>query len=301
LIILNFILFSFAILLLLIFLGIGIAILVLPHDKLKYSLFFAPFFGLSYGTFIGWIFFVNSIGTDRYVYATLIIPFIALIVGIYLRKKDINEVFRPFHKKNLILLGICACLFLFISLPYSTLPEFSTITLGNNDIIDYAFVSKFLMQPDFHSAPQVVFERNNYMLTNQYFSAYFVGSYSASLFGVEAYSLENILNYLFFILILPFIYLIAHEIFRCKNKVALLITFLVGLNFNLIFITYQGFLGQLIGTGFFLGISFLMLDGMENRPLFSQTKLYPALAIMVYGLVMSYCTLVPIIFIPFFV
>ena len=47
-------------------------------------------------------------------------------------------------------------------------------------------------------------------------------------------------------------YLLSVEMFGYSKNMALCIALLVGLNFNLLYLVYEGFLGQIIGMGFFI-------------------------------------------------
>lgn len=226
----------------------------------------------------------------------------------------------PLKRENLLLILLCGILFVSIAYPYySRIDGISnTITLGNNDILDYASTSKYLMTSSF-SHPQVLspFDhippsssgdtqeprlRFPYALQKNYFSAYLSTAIPSSLFALETYQIQNLTLYLFFLFIIPLIFLISFEIFNYSKNMALFIALLVGLNFNLLYLVYEGFLGQIIGMGLFSCLVLTMFYPLITYEKFSGFLPYlPLNVVFFYGLCMSYEPLIPFIFIVLFI
>ena len=141
-----------------------------------------------------------------------------------------------------------------------------------------------------------------YALQKNYFSAYLSTAIPSSLFALETYQIQNLILYLFFIFIIPLIFLISVEIFSYSKNMALFIALLVGLNFNLLYLVYEGFLGQIIGMGLFSCLVLTMYYPLITYEKFSGFLPYlPLNVIFLYGLCMSYEPLIPFIFLSLFI
>ena len=297
-----------------IFSGIGLAILITPRVFEKYSLYFSPFIGLAYLSYCSWFLFeYSSMGTNQYAKFLLIPPLFFLVIAALFKKDRIASIVFPCKKENLIIIFICGILFVSIAYPYySTIDGISnTITRGNNDIVDYASTSKYLMTSSFthptilsplaYSHPSDTEEPHlmfPWALQKYYFSAYLSTAIPGSIFSLESYQLQNLILYLFFVSMVPLLYLISVEIFGYSKNMALFIALLIGLNFNLLFMVYDGFLGQIIGMGFFSCLFLTMYYPLCTYE--KSSDMYPFLPLSVlffYGLCMSYVPLIPFIFI----
>ena len=198
--------YAFLIAALFIFSGIGLTILIIPRIFEKYSLYFSPFVGLAYLSYCCWFLFeYSSMGTNQYAKFLLIPPLFFLVLAAFLKKDRIISIVFPVNKENLILIVICGLLFLSIAYPYYSRTEglSNTISLGNNDIVDYAATSRYLMTSSFtHPAIQspIVYPpplsygetpgpylRFPSVLHKYYFSAYLVTAIPSSLFALETY------------------------------------------------------------------------------------------------------------------
>ena len=152
--------FLYALLLaaLFIFSGIGLTFLITPRVFEKYSLYLSPFVGLAYLSYCSWILYKYSPwGTDVSAKYLLLPPLVFLFLAAILKKDRISSIVFPLKKENLLLILLCGILFVSIAYPYySRIDGISnTITLGNNDILDYASTSKYLMTSSF-SHPHVL-------------------------------------------------------------------------------------------------------------------------------------------------
>jgi|GEM_PF-7102126 hypothetical protein len=302
----EFILYTLLIAFLYIFSGIGLIFLLSPKILEKYSLYLSPFVGLAYLSYCSWFFFeYSSWGTNDYAGLLLIPPLIFLILAVAIKKDRIHSIFFPFKKENLPLIFLCIIIFLAISFPYYSKVEgiSNTITLGNGDIGDYAATSKYLMlSSNLHSSiPFVsgVTPRFSEMLQTYYFSAFLSTAIPSSILSLQSYQIQNLTIFLFFVFSLPIIFLIGIEIFNYSKKIALIIILLIGINIHLLFIMYDGFLAQIIGMGFFLGLIVTTFYPILKYNKFSEIIIFlPMNVLFCFGLIMSYSVLTPLFLIP---
>jgi hypothetical protein len=302
---LDFFLYAILISLLYIYSGIGLSFLLCPKQFEKYCFYFSPFVGLAYLSYISWFFFEYSTqGTNQYTW--ILIPPLFFFILAYIIKKDrVASIFYPVKKENLALIILCIIIFLAISFPYySRIDGISnTITLTNNDVIHYATISKYLTFSS-NSYSSIKFDPSVTpgfltLLENTYFPAFLSTALPSSFFGLDPYQIQNLVTYLFFIFILPLVFLIGIEIFGYNQKIALVLTFLVGASFHLLYIVYQGFLGQIIGMGFFLCLFLVtyysILKFNKIREFFPYLLLN---IVFCFGLLTSYSVLFILFFIP---
>lgn len=298
----EYILYSIGILLLYIFCGIGLTFLLCPKNLERYSLFFSPFVGLVYLSYSG-LFFADfsTLGSNSYALWLLFPPLVLLIISGVIKKDRIGELFSPFQKDNLSLIGICIIIFLGISTPFLfKLNTLTTMSLGNNDIAQYAAVSKFLTQSSFiqtqmHVYPYFV----KVSQTGAHFSAYFSTAIPSSLLSIDPYKIQNIVLNLFYVFTLPIVFILGTEIFEFKKSVALIITLLTGLSFHLIYINYNGFLGQVLGLGIFLSLFIITMYSFLNCNTFSSFLPYiPLTTLFTLGLFIGYSPLLMLYYIP---
>ena len=250
-----------------IFSGIGLAILITPRVFEKYSLYFSPFVGLAYLSYCSWFLFeYSSMGTNQYAKFLLIPPLFFLVIAAIFKKDRIASIVFPCKKENLIIILICWILFVSIAYPYySKIDGISnTITRGNNDIVDYASTSKYLMTSSFTHptilSPLAYSHPSRYTRTPSHVS---VGFTKILFFGIfihgdtrfdlplESYQLQNLILYLFFVAMVP-----SSILFRLRFSVIQKIWhFLLPCSSALISICYiwstMDSLGRLSAWGFF--------------------------------------------------
>jgi hypothetical protein len=301
----DFFLYAILISLFYIYSGIGLSFLLCPKDFEKYCLYFSPFVGLAYLSYFSWFFFEYSAwGTSQYTWI-LIPPLFFLLLAYIIKKDRFATILYPVKKENLALIVLCIIIFFAISFPYySRIDGISnTITLGNNDVVSYATISKYLTHSS-NSYSSIKFDPNVtpgflMLLENTYFPAFLSTALPSSFFGLDPYQIQNLVIYLFFIFILPIVFLIGIEIFGYNQKIALGVTFLVGASFHLLYIIYQGFLGQIIGIGFFLCLFLVTYYAILKFNKIQEFFPYLLLNIVFcFGLLTSYSILLPLFFIP---
>ena len=302
----EFFLYAILISIFYIYSGIGLSFLLCPKHFEKYCFYFSPFVGLAYLSYFSWFFFEYSTwGASQYTTWILIPPLFFLFLAYIIKKDRFETILYPVKKENLALIILCIIIFFAISFPYySRIDGISnTITLGNNDVISYATISKYVTHSS-NSYSSIKFDPIVTpgflsLLENTYFSAFLSTALPSSFFDLDPYQIQNLVIYLFFIFILPIVFLIGIEIFGYSQKIALGVTFLVGASFHLLYIMYEGFLGQIIGTGFFLC---LFLTTYYSILKFKKIReFFPYLVLNVvfcFGLLTSYSILVPLFFIP---
>jgi len=301
----EYILYSLGILLLYEFFGFGLTFLLCPKNLEKYTLFFAPFVGLTYVSCLGTYFAdFSTFGSNVYASWLLFPSVIFFGIAFYFKKDQLSELTWPFQKENIPLIIVCIIIFLAISIPY--LIRFNgdlsnTITLGCGDIVNDAAMSKFLTQFSFVHPPINI--DSSFVMTIQrganHIAADFSTAIPSSIFSIEPYKIQNLVLYLFYVFLLPIVFLIGIEIFKFKKYMALIITLLTGLSFHLIYINYQGFLGEVIGIGIFLSLFLVTIYSLLNCNKFTSYLPYILLTtILTFGLIVSYSPLLPLYYIP---
>jgi hypothetical protein len=283
--------------------GLGLSFLICPKKFEHYSLYFSPIVGLAFLSYVGWFLYEYSPwGTNEYFWIVLILPCIFLIMAVALKRDRLPSLVFPLKKENVILIGVCIVLFCAISFPYYSRIEgiSNAISLLNNDIVDYAVISKYLMLSSSSNTPVPnVIQYLPASIEHIWFSAYLSTALPSSILNLGSYQVQNLVTYLFFIFSLPLIFLISTEIFGYLKKSAVFITFLVGINFTLVYLLYQNFLGQTIGMGFFLGLFLVTWYPILKYNNFREIIPYLPLNILFcFGLTMSYQVLLPFFFLP---
>jgi len=215
----------------------------------------------------------------------------------FFRREKILSLKWLLEKEPLCLIIICSVLFLLLSIPsLFLLNDFNVLSIGNNDIIHYATISKFLTRSSFVN-PLPGISQLSFYIENNNFGAYISTAVPAVFLGLQTYMLENIILNLFFILSLPIFYLISIELFKFKSHIALIVTTLIGMNFHFIYILYNGFLGQVIGCGMFFALSFLVLYPFFSNVEITDLKMYiPPCVFLMFGMVSTYFPLLSIFF-----
>ena len=301
---LEFLLFSIVIVFLFIFIGLGFSFLCCPVRFEKYSLFFAPFIGISYLSFSGWLLANYDIGgVENYWPYLLIPPIIFLLLSICWKIQRIFEIFWPFRRENLLLPVICLIIYLCISCPFLIRFDYlTTISLGNNDIALYATVAKLLMHSSISHLnpsldPTIQLYAGN---IDALFASSLTVAYPSSVFGIEPYQIINIIMNLFFIFDVALIFIISYELFNYSKTFSLILAFLTGFSFHLIYIVYQGFYAQVLGMGLFLALYLVIYYPIlfDNHTARSYLQYLPFAIILSLGLMFIYYTLVPLFIIP---
>lgn len=303
----DFFLYSFLYTCYFILSGFGLTLLLIPKQLEKYTLFFSPFVGLVYVTYLSTLFIeFGNWGSNVYVWVILILSIIITAIALMSRKHIFC--FYSSYVRRVIFQILCICIIIFfvLSFPYYSNYDglINTISLGNNDIISYATAAKYAMVSSFNYSPipyvPEVTPGFNHILRTDYVSAIFATALPCSLFGLETFQIQNLGIFLFFIFMLPLIYILGVEIFNYSKNFALILTILVGLNIHLFYIVYQGFFGQIIGMGYFYGLLFILLYPIIKNQGFRETIATVPFSILLFiGLWSSYETIIPLLIGPY--
>lgn len=300
---LSYIFYSLVTGLLFIYLGLGLSFLILPLKFEKYSIFFAPFFGITYIAFLGWNIAqidVNLIINHKLF--LLIPPFFFLLISLLIKKERLNQIIWPLRKENLLNLIVLSIIYLFVSLPHILKYNFlTTISLGNNDIAFYATAAKSFMNQSLTN--QYPYLDNNFLYPFK-FEYHFTSSLCTSLisdtFAVEPYQIINIIMNLFFIFGIAIAFIVCYELFSYNKILSLFIASLIGINFHLISILYNGFYPQVLSIGFFLGLILAVYYPIifDNKSMSCMIYYLPFALFMLIGLSAIYSTMQPFFAIP---
>ncbi len=299
----EYILYSLCIFLLFEFCGIGLTFLLCPRILEKYSIFFAPYVGLTLFSIIGMYFAdFTPFGSNKYAPCVILISGLFLLCSIFNKKERLKELLWPFQKENIYLIIFCIILYICISVPFFfKFNGLTTITFSNNDLAHYAAVSKFLTQSSFINPPLSVDSVfvNWVAQKAAHFGAYFATAIPSSLLCIEIYKIQNIVLNLFYVFTLPLVYIFSLEIFKYKKHVAFLPVILVGISAHLLYINYNGFIGQILGLGLFLSLVFVTIHLFLNEDSdIDILHYYLFSTILTLGLILCYSPMLIIYYIP---
>lgn len=297
----SFVIYSIFTVLLFVYCGIGLTILLCPKKFQNYTIFFAPLVGLAYISAFSWwgIHFFPG-GINSFIYPLLLVPAFFLVSAIWIKKEVFQSLVRYPGKDTLWLILVCTVVFIIISLPeIFLLNSPNVLVIGNNDIINYATISKFLVSSSLVNPVPGVDAHILYLIENDNFGAFVAAAVPSAIFSVQTYMMQNTIENLFCIFSLPIIYIIAVEIFRYRPMIAIIASFIVGLNFNLIYILYTGFVGQVLGCGMFLALLsvtlYPILNCREDKEFWDYI---PLAAIFLFGVIATYSVFIPLFFVP---
>lgn len=286
-----------------IYAGLGLTICFCPKKFQNFTFFFSPFVGLAYLSIFSWwgIHFIPG-GIDAIILPLLIVPTLSLIAAAWTKKREIASLMRPPNKDTIWLIIIYCIIFIFISFPVIfLLNSANVVVIGNNDIINYAAVSKILVSSSLVNPTPNVDAHLLYLIETNNFGAFIATAFPSALFSVQTYIVQNSIVNIFFIFTLPILYTIAVTIFRYRPTMAMGVSILIGLNIHLIYIIYTGFVGQVIGFGMFIALLLATLYPILNC---KQSKDFweyiPLASILLFGMIATYSPFIPIFFLPLF-
>lgn len=299
----DYVIFSLLTALLFVYCGVGLTFLLCPKKFENYTLFLSPFVGLAYISYFTWwgIHYVPG-GINAFIYALLLIPVLFLVAAVWLKKEIFYQSIRYPRKETLWLVLLCSAIFIVLSFPEIViLNSANVLVIGNNDIINYATISKFLVSSSLVNPVSGVDANILVLIENNNFGAIVAAAVPSSTFSIQTYMLQNSIENLFFVFSLPIIYIIAIEIFRYRPTIALIVVFLVGLNYHLIYILYVGFIGQVLGCAIFYALLLVTLYPLLNCKQDKEFWDYiPLASVLLFGLVATYSPFIPLFFIPLF-
>lgn len=282
------------------FLGLGLTLLFCPHHLKRYTLFLAPAVGYCYTTLSGWYAYnLFPGGTDSYAPYLMILPAGFLVYALYKDKKQLRPIF---HRDLLWPVGIAMFVFCVISLPFlHTDIGATSISLGNNDIPDYASLTRMLKE--FSRTETAGFLGQQTALRGLIDDAIFGGPFSvavaSSLFHLEPYQIQSLSLSVFHAFGILGVYVLARNSFLYARFAAIGVTALYGLNPIMHYVVLQGYLGQIFSVCLSVFLVLLYLDACYRcRQWSDYYKYLPLITLLNWGISITYPHLIVFIYLP---
>ena len=295
--------YSFLFAFLFVYSGLGLTLILCPSGLKKHALFLSPMVGYCYLTLAGWLCYnLNFKGTDAYGPALLILPLVVLYYALADGSRKTAECHKLVNADLVAPLAVGVIAFIVISIPsIVSVDALTSTSLGNVDIAANTNSSRYLKE--FARSETVGFfgdKTNEFRyVPHVYFGPCLSTALPSSLFSVETHKLANISLNTFFLFGVLLFYSLAREAFRYNQSSAILVMSLYGLSPIMYFTTYQGFQGQIIGTGLAVCLALLHAKAIENGQRISDYYSYVPLALLfTWGILVTYRHMLPLICIP---
>jgi hypothetical protein len=300
--------------------GLGPALLLFPRELEKYRLPLLPALGFSWITLLGWMFFQSDApGTDSYAILLVTISLGLGGVGVIVKRKSLfrrSPQVRRTVRGVWIPLGLSLTAFLVLSIPHlKNGLAFSAVSTGNNDLPNYAVISRYLKEfkrtdatsgylyqdaiLDSSPSPEVKFSSLHSLARIENFGAYFTTAYLSTVLHRDPDECLALLPSLFFCLILPLVYLLCIDIFSYGKRGAAVTSLFFGVNSIGHYLIFAGFLAQIESS--FLATAFILpflslLTFHEEKKISELLKSLPILSLLAWGLFISYAHMMPLVF-----
>lgn len=286
----TFIFYSVFYYLLLFLLGFGVAVTFLPEKLKRYSFHYAPFIGYSYVAIIGWFLYrFNAPGTDSYYCAVIFSAALFLIAALCMQTRLFGLNQQVFAWKSyLFAMSISLVVFILLSIPMLKIPYLTSFTVLNCDHAMYSFYSyylKTLSRMDIVAIPWFTFGD---FLDIGVFAPVVNTAFFASVFKLDPFQLQDISLYLFFVLTLPVLYLVAREIFHYTRFFSILLSVLYGINSTMFYLVYSGFFSQIIAMGLFMVFFYFHWNVKEERSFRACLPYVPVMVLLHAAFMLSY-------------
>ena len=127
--------------------GLGFTILLLPESIRRYTLIIAPWVGYCYVSLVSWpIFYYGGHISRATARVILIVPVLCLVIAL-VGKRGAKFGRTILHGPTLGALAVAAAGFVVLSIPvFWHAGSLTTVSLGNNDIITYAALARYLSE-----------------------------------------------------------------------------------------------------------------------------------------------------------
>ncbi len=276
------------------FWGIGLTLLTVPEQLTKFTLILSPFVGYSLLTFVGWLLYqAGTDGTTSYCRIVLLVPTILIVVSVALRiQDDLRSLIN--HEVLCAFLVATLCYIALSVLSFRDVEQLTSVSAGNNDVAEYALVSRALTQ---HSLNYISSTFGNYRIHESFKEARSsipVDCISGSIIPCALYQLQTVSINLFFALSPPFFPRIGFN-YTIGGAIVAAIA-LLGLQ-PLLVAVFSGFQAQFIATGMCV-LYFSLCASIESHGATGQTfrAALPLSVILVWGMSITYPHIIPLIF-----
>ncbi|OGG26693.1 hypothetical protein A2960_00780 [Candidatus Gottesmanbacteria bacterium RIFCSPLOWO2_01_FULL_39_12b] len=250
--------YSFATIFILFYSGYGLGYLLTPRALKKHRLWLTPWYAIVILIFILVIF-----GRMGFSISKIIAPLFVLLsfTNFYVFIKN-KTIFKINLKEDFIIGAI-----IIISILSNLSPLFryyrypTSLSLGNNDIIDYAVNSDYLIKHPITDSVKgnIPTEVGDLLVERNRWGPPIVISFFQMIFNLKAYQYISIFHAVIYSLMLPLGYILAKIIFRPSLISLVLILTVTAFNSNLLYILYHNFSGQILYWGLELFILIFLI------------------------------------------
>jgi len=272
-------------------LGLGFTIFLLPESLRRYTLILAPWIGYCYVGLACWpVFYYGGKigpGTSRII---VLAPVLSLIIELVRRRRP-NLRHAIMSGPTLGALAIAGVGFVVVSIPvFWTAGRLTTVSLGNNDIAAFGAIARYLSEFARNSTEgfvgQLPFELG---AKEFYFGPPAFAAFVGRLLGLMPHQDLSLCVFLLFALDAALIFIFLYDTLQLSTGWALFGVAFVGFHPMNQFIALEGFLPQIVGTGFALLIFWTDTKLLENKSWnVDTTKLWLLLTLFTCGLLLNY-------------
>jgi hypothetical protein len=296
---LNILCITIAIYLFFMLMGWGVTRLILPASTRPYQLWLAPWLGLII-TDISVVWFSRiGLETNRSIYLISLLG-IGLLVLCKLRKVSLSLNLKKFDA--ILAFGSLLALFLALYPMVSVYQYPTTISLGNNDPVDYAILGDWLKSHGINQSPSRRLEHPSTALISALLApgvrpgTWLLFGLIASLFNLQIYQIFSItLNILF--ALTPSLISVFTWVATTSYFAALIALTLSVLNVNLLFFNYHGFGAQVPAQGCLILAFFLLYMAEQSEE--SDNNYFFPLGLALSSLFTFYAEIVPFFLAPY--
>ncbi len=275
---------------LLFLLGFGLSYFFVPNRWKQYSFWLAPWFAIIF--LITTLIFLNI--------ATITVSQSSWVLAIILSALTLITVFLKKNKPQYVLKrDSVVAFFVVISMIFNLISllkyekNLTTVSLGNNDAVNYAFSAEIIKNNLISSTSQLKVESVDHMFNEIYrWGPPVLESFFLTIFNLQGYQYTYVIQVVLFALIIPLVYILLQLLYK---KLALLsfifVLIITVFNVNLLYILYHNFFGQVLfwGLQLFIIIYFLfyLSSSKTKRSFFNKDEIVIGLTLAVVAMTYS--------------
>lgn len=274
--------------------GYGVTYAVMPADKRRYVLVFAPWVGIGYVSFVSYSLYRLGIGgVHAYAAYLWLLPALFALYAVFGIVQNKDSVLKQLYPFIYIL-----PLFAFCAFGYAGVSDFLTsISIGNNDIADYALVSQYLKEFSRNSAFGFFGQQDGirFLADANWVAPNVMMAFVSSLLPVKVYEIATVATDAAALLTVPVFYAMCSELVGEKRSGVAMMTLVYSLNPMLYYVRLQGFHGQLMGVGYIMLLFVVAFFVLKDAAYTENKYRYFALFSFVFeGFLLSYVVILPI-------
>lgn len=234
--------------------GAGITALLIPLALKKYSFWITPWFGFIFITILSA--YLSMVGFDMKI-ASPYVLLTSILIFLYAVLK--GKIETSYKKPFFLVLIFTVFIFLFNIFPLLKVGYPTVLSLGNLDPISYTSTSDYLQTHsvfggNFNNIYKPLLGAPADLLTFAFRWGNAIDlSFFSSILGATSYKVFTIFITLLFALSYPLAYILTSELFKKRNILLAILTFITyGMNGTLFYMLYHVFIAQFSFTGIFL-------------------------------------------------